>query len=297
MTLGAGAASVVAPSEARASVGDCTAGDAAASYVSAGCRSVCVETGDEVVCELETLCPDSGNTGSEAWAIHRNANHDVVAWGSCLNATKFCCAFDEGATDVDSFELNGTDDVDYLSFTTDSLNLQPWDADPLKGYMRANEAGDQLQGSRYGATDYDDNLYGQDGGDVIYGYGGGDFLSGGDGGDELYGDDGNDTLWGGDGDDQLYGQDGVDRLCDASGYDVCATTGGNLMDGGNGEDKLWYNESENPNVPCPNILLDDTSTGGLGADECGDANDYGTTELPTSCTAITTEPAKCEGAS
>jgi hypothetical protein len=112
--------------------------------------------------------------------------------------------------------------------------------------------------------------------------------------DALEGNAGNDTLWGGDGDDSMNGGSDDDKLCDASGYNTCATDGG---DGGNGDDKLWYNESENPGVPCPSILLDSSSTAGGGGDYCGDNNDYTTGELPDFCeNYLTVVPTLCVGA-
>ncbi|MEQ1508483.1 MAG: hypothetical protein ABMB14_40000, partial [Myxococcota bacterium] len=99
------------------------------------------------------------------------------------------------------------------------------------------------------------------------------------------------------GDDAMAGGADNDKLCDASGYGTCATNEGNFMDGGAGDDKLWYNESENPNVPCPDIVLDQTSTAGSGTDQCGDENDYVQGDLPGECdTYLTIEPTLCEGA-
>jgi Ca2+-binding RTX toxin-like protein len=222
-----------------------------------------------------------------------------------VGTTKFCCVFDE-VQPVDTVEINGTPDADeVLSFTESTFgfaerNLQPWDSDPIEGYIRGNAGGDRIYGSNYAGSDYEDKLYGQPGGDFIFAWGGKDFISAGDNDDECWGGYGDDTIWGGDGNDDLYGEADADKLCDAAGYDHCANNRGNFMDGGSGNDKLWYDEDPNgEEVPCPSILLHDDSTAGTGSsDQCGDYNDYPTTDLPDDCESnmVTVAPVQCEGA-
>src|SRR5687768_14425461 len=108
---------LVAPGRASAVVADCSAGDAPDAYDNTTtCQSVCTESGNELICALETLCPATNPiyNGSEAKAVTNfTASHDVSIWGSCLGGgPKFCCVFDEGATNVSVIELQGTDDPD-----------------------------------------------------------------------------------------------------------------------------------------------------------------------------------------
>ncbi|MEZ4239071.1 MAG: calcium-binding protein [Myxococcota bacterium] len=253
---------------------------------------------------METLCVGVGGRATVVTG-YGSSTHDLSAWGTCFDsgAPKFCCVFDDTSDTVTSVELSGTDyDDEALSFVddfegTNERNLKPWDDDPIVGYIRGNAGGDLIWGSNYAPVDYNEYLFGQNGSDVINGHAGGDFISGGNHDDALTGAEGNDTIWGGDGDDILSGGDGNDKLCDASGYDFCASSGGNYFDGGPGDDKIWYEESENPNVPCPGITMDSSSTAGSGTDQCGDYSNWTTSELPQLCNSyITTRPTLCEGA-
>ncbi len=304
-----GAAVCLAPSAAHAApaVADCDVGDAPGDFEAADCNSVCTVSGNELVCRMETLCPTASFLGSSATAVTTfgASSHDVSAWGSCFGGavTKFCCVFDENDGAIDTVGIQGTDDPDEaLSFVHNlgggaEENLQPWDADAIDGFIRGQGGADLILGSNYAGSDYDDNLYGQLGNDAIDGNGGADFLSGGDGADLLDGQDGNDTLWGGDGNDAHEGGAGVDALCDASGYAVCASNQGNHFLGGAGDDRQWFNQSENPLVPCPGILLDSTSDAGAGNDQCGDNNDFTTTQFGLDCQSfITVVPNRCIGA-
>ena len=289
-----------------AAVGACASGDAEAGFTTASCGSVCTVTGTELKCDMEVLCPTATYTGSTAAMVTQfgTSSHDVSAWGLCLStAVKFCCVFDENDDAIDTVGLKGTDDPDeVLKFTFDlgganERNLQPWDADPIEGFIRGQNGGDLIWGSNFAGTDYDDNLYGQNGNDIIEGNGGADFLSGGTGADDLSGNLGNDTQWGGDGDDVSQGGGGVDALCDSAGYNTCASNGGNLFSGGDGDDRIWFQQPEDPLLPCPGILPDPLSDAGAGTDQCGDNNDFTNLELPISCDSlITVVPNRCIGA-
>ena len=287
----------------RASVGSCSTGDAPSSHHTEPCRSVCSESGNELVCELETLCVGQG-AGATAVTGFGSSSHDVSIWGQCFDGTEFCCVFDDTGDAVTTVELSGTDENDEaLSFTHErgtgnERNLQPWDDDDLTCFIRGNAGSDYIYGSNYAGADYDESLYGQVGNDIVQGYAGKDFLSGGNGDDVLNGGGGNDTIWGGDGDDELTGGADDDKLCDASGYNECASVGGNYFNGADGDDKIWYEESEDPNVPCPGVTMDTTSTAGAGSsDQCGDYSNWTISELPNNCESyITTRPALCEGA-
>jgi hypothetical protein len=299
---------VVFAQAAHATVGTCGANDAPVGSNNQPCRSVCTESGSELVCELETFCAN-GPAQATAVTTFGSSTHDVSIWGRCfdpLNPIDFCCVFDDDANTITRVELNGTPGADealtfsYQLYLPDEENLQPWDDDDVTGVIRGNRGADHIYGSNFAQMGYEDILFGQDGNDRMYGLKGRDKLSGGDGADYIEGGANDDTLWGGDGNDELYGMLGNDALCDASGYNYCASDGGNFMDGGGNDDKLWYDESENPNVPCPGILLDSSSTAGTQAvrDECGDYSNFDpATELPGNCEAyITTKPSQCEGA-
>lgn len=294
------------PGAARASVGSCGAGDAPSGYTSAGCNSVCTENGSELTCQLQVICT---NIGSQADIVtgYQSSTHDVSAWGGCLDGgqTKFCCVFDEGATNITTVTLRGTNSADEVlefHYTDGSIteNLEPWDSDDIDGYILGLSGNDQIHGSDYDGADYKDHVNGGGGADEILGHDGDDDLWGNSGDDHIQGGLGADKLWGGDGDDTLEGGYGDDALCDATGYDVCATDGEGIMNGGNGDDELWWEESEDPQVPCPGILLDLTnSTGGSQSvrDQCGDNSNFDSSELPLNCESyITVKPTRCDGA-
>jgi Ca2+-binding RTX toxin-like protein len=307
--------SFIFQSAAHAAWGNCASGDAPAGSTGAQCQAVCTESGSEVSCELDKIC----TTGANAWIVQGFgvSTHDLSAWGNC-GATAFCCVYDEGATNIDTVELNGVDQSggnDDLAFFFTSggveRNLQPWDSDPITGIIRGNQGADSILGSNYAGTDYDDVLYGQvgadtmdgqdgadvcdggDGADIILGGDGPDHLKGGKGDDELYGEVGNDTEWGGDGDDLLDGGGNNDVLCDTTGITVCASSQGNKFLGDQGDDKIWYVELTG--TGCGAIIMDSTSSGGTGTDSSGRTDDFSSSDLGTNMESFTNvEPAKCE---
>jgi Ca2+-binding RTX toxin-like protein len=293
---------VILPSIARAAIGDCGAGDAPPGFDDrTSCGSVCEAVGGQLTCELEKLCSADG---ASAWVVtgYGDSPHDVTAWGECTGGATFCCVFDEEDTAVDAIELSGTPLRDELAFVLDrglptERNLESWDGDPLDGYIRAHAGPDLVDGSNRAAPTYTDHLFGNHGPDRIHAWDGADFVSGGDHDDWLYGGDGDDTVWGGDGDDHAYGQNHDDALCDSSGYDACASDGGNWFSGGNGHDELWFDQGEDPYLACPDVSLDPTSAAGAGDDDCGDYADFDETQLPQGCEAtVSRTPDRCEGA-
>lgn len=88
--------------------GQCTYLDAPAGYYQAACSSVCTETGSTVKCELDTLCSPSDYGYGVIVTGYPGSGHDLQAWGDCGNGVKYCCVFDEGATNISTVELNGT---------------------------------------------------------------------------------------------------------------------------------------------------------------------------------------------
>ncbi len=107
------------------------------------------------------------------------------------------------------------------------------------------------------ASEFDDEIYGNEaantinglgGDDVVHAGGGNDTLSGGDGADQLFGDAGDDTVGGGSGHDHLEGGAGNDQLTGGTGNDqlfgqadddvLSGGAGNDLLDGGTGQDQL-----------------------------------------------------------
>jgi Ca2+-binding RTX toxin-like protein len=104
----------------------------------------------------------------------------------------------------------------------------------------------------------------------------------GDGGnDVLLGEAGNDLLKGGEGDDEMYGGGDADLVCDFVGDLVCATDQAQILNGGAGNDTIFY-ENDVGGV-CEDRRIDPTSTADGGNDTCGDTDDWAANELPLSC--------------
>ena len=122
-----------------------------------------------------------------------------------------------------------------------------------------------------------DHLFGQEGNDTIHGDAGNDYIYGGSGHDVLYGDAGDDFLFGGSGNDHLYGGDGNDHLYGGAGHDfldggtslynaITNPTGGNVLDGGAGNDILVFHKGDTIDGGSGiDVLLTDDSTNDLGA--------------------------------
>ncbi|MEY9770187.1 Ca2+-binding RTX toxin-like protein [Sinorhizobium fredii] len=150
--------------------------------------------------------------------------------------------FGEFVAALDRIVYNGTTGDDYFDGSyVDTGTL-----------MHGGDGADYL----YGAFRHANQLYGEGGNDTLWGQGVGDYLDGGIGNDFIVDGDGNgdgtiptppqdtynaDTLIGGDGDDQ-----------------VLSTGGGDLLDGGAGNDYLQAG---------PDRLDDDTLIGGIGDDQ------------------------------
>lgn len=116
-----------------------------------------------------------------------------------------------------------------------------------------------------------DSIRGEAGKDSVYAGHGSDAVSGGPDGDTLLGQAGHDRLRGGGGPDRVWGGSGADRLGGESGNDYLAASAQSLLDGGDGDDKLYLHD-EGGSVPA----LADSSVyqvhGGGGTDSI-DARD------------------------
>lgn len=99
------------------------------------------------------------------------------------------------------------------------------------------------------ATDFDDDLQGdndancllgRDGNDIIKGGGGDDELGGGDGNDTLYGDEGDDLIKSGNHADYVNAGSGNDRVLGGNGNDmILGDTGHDYLDGGADDDTIY----------------------------------------------------------
>lgn len=160
--------------------------------------------------------------------------------------------------------------------------------------LYGNNGNDYLVGGE--GTDYllglagNDTIYGEAGDDYLYGGSGNDQLMGGDNNDHLYGEDGNDMLWGEKGNDTILGGNGLDQLMGDVGFDQLnggagkdKFWGGNdrdvliaidnevdeYIDGGNGEDVLWVDNTDTQIVDAAsgNTINKITSFANSGADK------------------------------
>ncbi|MBX4198042.1 hypothetical protein KW782_01775 [Candidatus Parcubacteria bacterium] len=119
--------------------------------------------------------------------------------------------------------------------------------------LRAVEPADYDAGDAnlYGGSG-NDKLYGASGNDFIFGGTGNDLIEGGDGGDVMGGEDGDDIVRGGNGYNHFYLSAGTDTLVGGEDYDLFEIrrpydgqrplTPRGTIDGGDGENELWYNQ-------------------------------------------------------
>jgi Ca2+-binding RTX toxin-like protein len=101
--------------------------------------------------------------------------------------------------------------------------------------LRGTDEDDLLTGN-----EQDDFAHGGRGDDILSGEGGDDWLSGDEGSDTLDGGDGDDLLFGGEGDDNLDGGPGADRLFGGTGNDLLRGSEGDIVRGGEGNDRYLY---------------------------------------------------------
>ena len=173
--------------------------------------------------------------------------------------------------------LTGSEGADFLQGLSGNDTLQSYSGNDLlyggadNDLLEASDGIDQLYGGSgadglYAGTG-NDRIEAGSGDDTLHGGGEDDRLFGGEGNDLLEGGMGSDTLRGGLGDDLLqdlsglvqngavfmYGDDGNDRL-------LAVTTGGGVIDGGNGND--FIDASGNSDTRASNLLL----SGGEGND-------------------------------
>jgi Ca2+-binding RTX toxin-like protein len=137
-----------------------------------------------------------------------------------------------------------------------SIEMEDWTGTSGDDYHLGLDASNNLKGgdgddSLVGGGETD-NLYGENGNDDLRGLEGNDYLNGGTGNDYLYGQIGDDTLDGGTGNDNLYGGSGDDYLDGGAGSDTIYAGAGDdrirgigkdTIDGEEGEDFLFINNS------------------------------------------------------
>jgi hypothetical protein len=103
------------------------------------------------------------------------------------------------------------------------------------------------------------------------------------------------VIVGGCGADTLKGQAGNDTLCDSNGASLasgvcgCNSDGDDLMDGGDGKDTLWYEDT----AYCSGGTLDaNTSCGAHNEDSFGDIT-YWALPIDNTCEVLSSIPADC----
>lgn len=237
------------------------------------CNSVCYQA-SSLIYECD-LTANGDNQGGVIYAAYLNGNNTCsagqpyCAYGTDANGTNFCCEFTVGGS-TSQFTIKGGDHADTIAFQFSTFDMAPFTAQNLKGAAYGGAGGDDIDGSRYNATNYYlEYLYGNEDDDLIYGWAGKDVITGSEGDDVIYGGDDNDDIAGHDGADEIYGGYGDDIVC---GDDV---NGADLIYGEAGDDTLWGNDSS------------DTVDGGSGPDTC---DNTGTT---LNCTTVGTFARPC----
>ncbi|MBU2882566.1 hypothetical protein KO525_08510 [Psychrosphaera sp. B3R10] len=184
------------------------------------------------------------NGGDGEDTIFGNAGNDIISGGNDDDEI-------DGGDGIDTIHGDAGDDVIDGGAGADFLY-----GDSGEDNIRGRDGNDNIWGG-----DDNDRLRGDDGDDTLYGESGNDELEGDDGNDTLYGGDGNDTLKGladndilyggkgvdslkgGSGDDYLDGGEGADELIGEGGDDTFIAGDGDLVNGGNGDDKVFWDSS------------------------------------------------------
>jgi Ca2+-binding RTX toxin-like protein len=135
---------------------------------------------------------------------------------------------------------DGPDTADYR-LATDGL----YGSLEFQGINSGNDADILISIENIIASEFDDQLFGNNKGNRIEGRNGDDFLYGQDGNDTLIGDNDNDQLNGDAGDDRLIGGKGNDQLYGGTGNDWLSDfEGSNSFDGGLGSDYADFSEAK-----------------------------------------------------
>ncbi|SMP05991.1 M10 family metallopeptidase [Shimia sagamensis] len=203
-----------------------------------------------------------------------------TVWGMNSNLGGYLGDFFNGVITVNSavamtiYDLNGTDLMDFRSYTDDSrIDMRAGQFSDVGGlignlgiavgtvienvytgvgndHVTGNDVANLIKTNEgddwTNAGGGSDTVWGGFGHDTIYGGDGGDLLGGSNGADLLFGEKGFDTMSGGYGNDTLSGGTGADNLSGGGGNDV--------LKGGNGSDSLFGG------------LGDDSVSGGFGDD-------------------------------
>lgn len=186
------------------------------------------------------------------------------------------------STDDRSIDIDGNNDVDYLTSTTVGTYERSFSNDTDLTLLKVNQSaiewlGDSLIGNlgpdfvygtiwddRWFGTKQDDKFYASLGDDLLFSGDGNDTIIAGYGSDTVYGGNGDDVLVGGAGNDTLSGSNGNDVLRGGAGNDTLSGSNGNdVLQGGAGNDIL---SGSNNNDRLKGGRGNDTLTGGFGAD-------------------------------
>lgn len=198
--------------------------------------------------ELTVTDDGSGNA-----LIRMNGETVASVQGAAGNLTADDIALVSYSAEADTGQaVTGTDNAESLETTpNDDLVEGEGGNDTISGLagndiLRGGTGNDEID-----AGGGDDRVFGNEGADTVLGGAGDDFMRGSAGNDLLIDGDGADTFHGDTGDDTIFGS----GFGDPSAPDLSADTDttGDLIDGGTGNDTLYFG-------------FDDTVTGGTGAD-------------------------------
>lgn len=207
-----------------------------APYQASGFPPVCFVSGSTLICELDRVCRSTSDTKNVAEFILNGEYGLTSEWVlnvECGVSGDFCMIYDNAADTIDTVQIDGTSQEDYIAFAWDPPNpTVGWeygfgptqsgvhpvtgnargrqDHDILVGtietqFVTINLYGGQGQDHLFGLADRSCNFFGGDDNDFVCAGAGDDYAEGGEDDDLLMGSLGRDTLKGGDGNDVICG--------------------------------------------------------------------------------------------
>lgn len=276
--------------------GACTSSDAPSAFTSASCNAggtndICYyASGGLLKCGMARNGSTTAATGTVVANFNAGTN-TYSGWGTAANGNNFCCVY--SGANVIKVEMYGGTSGDTLSFFFDNgtihRDLEPSGAlfiSSITAYMSGGDGADTMQGS-FKATNYSEELFGDDGNDAIDGNDGGDTIRGWGGDDILHGGDGDDNILGGTGADKIAGDGGDDTMEGESEDDIiCDYDDRDMAWGHDNDDVIWLAGVAGGGTA--------QADGGAGNDECGEDP---STEVTCTAheTSLTSEPGACSG--
>jgi hypothetical protein len=196
-----------------------------------------------VDCDLNRICDDT-TYGAVAYLIEnddpQSSATDYALYVSCENAAETaCCIIDDPSLEVDTIQVKGTDQRDFLYLRYDPGTNHPFHSvgatHPVTGELKGGLGDDFLVATdpASGEEPYvksllrgesgDDHLLGLTDADECYGGSGIDFVDAGDDDDIVNGDGDGDMLVGNRNADTMHGNEGDDLMCDETYTDTAGT--------------------------------------------------------------------------